>query len=241
MILLAIILIICAYLLGNLSPATILAKASGHNIKEEGSGNAGTTNVLRIVGPKAAIITLIVDLAKGFIATKLGLLLGMVIFEYNVTGSQYSLYMAYVLSAICGVASFFGHVWPVLLGFKGGKGVATALGVLLATDWRIALICLCFFLVVVALTKMVSLGSILAAILFLIIYIFATTKGYTTPFANSFIRFQFGTLAGWLPLILPYLIMVVVLIVKHRSNIERILKGEENKLSFKKSKENNHE
>lgn len=113
--------ILAAYLIGNISPAIILGKLSGVDIKKEGSGNAGTTNVLRVLGKKAAFITLVIDIAKGFLAVRLGMLFG------------------YETGAVCAVAVFCGHIWPCFYRFKGGKGVATAFGALLAINWMLGL------------------------------------------------------------------------------------------------------
>lgn len=189
----AVIFWIISYFLGNISPSTILARLAGKDIKKEGSGNAGTTNALRVLGTRAAIITLIIDMAKGFIAMGLGLL----ILPEN-------------LAAWCGIAVLLGHVWPILLKFQGGKGVATAFGVLLAVNWKIALICLGIVIVMVMITRMVSLGSIAAAVIF--------------PTLAWF-------MARWF--FYPGMVMVGVLLFKHSENMERIIHGEENKISFK--------
>ena len=101
--------LVIAYLLGNISPSTLLAKAKGIDIHKEGSGNAGTTNALRVMGKKAGVITLVVDVLKGTVAVLIGFLLA---------GSAGE--------AWCVLAVFCGHVWPVFYKFKGGKGVATA-------------------------------------------------------------------------------------------------------------------
>lgn len=220
--LITILLIIVSYFIGNISPATILSKASGIDIRNEGSGNPGATNVLRVMGKKAAIITLIIDIAKGFIATRGGCLLALYAFPKfckDIVCLSDATNAAAVISACCGLAVFCGHVWPIVFKFKGGKGVATGLGVLFATDWKTALICLGIFLIVVIATKMVSLGSIIAAVSFPIIYfIRLTVKGQ--PVSGAFY------------IMTPLMAMVVILVIKHRANIKRIIKGEENKLSF---------
>lgn len=186
--------VVIAYLLGNISPSTILAKLAGKDIKKEGSGNAGTTNALRVLGKKAAVITLVIDIGKGVVAVLIG-------------GALAGPVAAYA----CAPAVFIGHVWPVLLKFKGGKGVATAFGTLLAINWVLALICLAIVVAVVIVTRMVSLGSVTAAVCFVVLAWFME------------------------PDFLIYgLIMAAILIFKHRSNIARIIRGEENRLSFKK-------
>lgn len=182
-----------AYLLGNISPSTIIAKSRGIDIKKAGSGNAGTTNALRVLGKKAALITLIVDIGKGTAA---------VLIAYALIPAEYAMWSA--------LAVFLGHVWPVCLKFKGGKGVATAFGALLAINWVMALLCLGICGVVVLISRMVSLGSIVAALSFLVL--------------SWFMEPQFFIVG---------IFMAGILIFKHRANIVRIAKGQENKLSFK--------
>lgn len=186
--------VVIAYLLGNLSPSTIQAKMAGHDIKKEGSGNAGTTNTFRVLGARAAVITLVIDIGKGILAVWLG-------------GWLCSPAAAYA----CALAVLLGHVFPVLLKFQGGKGVATAFGAFLAIDWRMALLCLLIVAVVVVLTRFVSLGSVTAAV--------------ACPF-----------LCMWLePGFVPYgVVMALIVVFKHRSNLMRLAHGEENKLSFHK-------
>lgn len=188
-----IILIIVAYLLGSISPSIIQGKLKGIDIKKEGSGNAGSTNTLRVLGKKAALITLAVDILKGFIAVKLGAFGGM------------------TCAYLCAIAAFLGHIYPCYYGFKGGKGVATAAGVVLAINPLIALICLVLVLIIVAITRYVSLGSISAAVL-LIILCCISDRGFL-PFAT---------------------IIAVIVIFKHRANIDRLIHHKENKISFKK-------
>lgn len=186
--------VVIAYFLGNISPSTLLAKAAGLDIKKEGSGNAGTTNALRVLGKKAALITLVVDIGKGFVAVELGYLLSI---------PQAAMF--------CALAAFVGHVWPVVFKFKGGKGVATAFGVLLGINWQLALAALAVVAVVVILSRMVSLGSITGAAAF--------------PVLAYFMEPDFLYVGTF---------MAVLLIYNHRGNIKRLIKGEENKLSFGK-------
>lgn len=186
--------VVIAYFLGNISPSTLLAKAAGLDIKKEGSGNAGTTNALRVLGKKAALITLVVDIGKGFVAVELG---------YLLSTPQAAMF--------CALAAFVGHVWPVVFKFKGGKGVATAFGVLLGINWQLALAALAVVAVVVILSRMVSLGSITGAAAF--------------PVLAYFMEPDFLYVGTF---------MAVLLIYNHRGNIKRLIKGEENKLSFGK-------
>lgn len=145
------IAIVSAYLIGNISPAIILGKLNGIDIKKEGSGNAGTTNALRVLGKKAAIITLAVDILKGVLAVKLGMLIG------------------YKTGTWCALAVFCGHIWPCLYRFKGGKGVATAFGAILSVNWLLALTALAIVACGLLLSKRMSVGSLLGAATFPVI------------------------------------------------------------------------
>ena len=207
-----IIVTIIAYLLGSISFSVIISKKmAGFDVREKGSGNAGTTNVLRSVGKKAAVITLILDVLKGVLAVLVAYIAGNIVKE----GVDKAL-----LIQIAGLLVIVGHTFPIFFGFKGGKGIATALGVLLITNWNIGLICLVFALVVMALTKMVSLGSISAAILFPVLILFMPHTAYLVD-GNYII----------------YSILIAVLVVfNHRANVKRLLNGTENKLDFKKFK-----
>lgn len=207
-----IIVAVIAYLLGSISFSVIISKKmAGFDVREKGSGNAGTTNVLRSVGKKAAVITLIFDVLKGVLAVLVAYIVGNIVKE----GVDKAL-----LIQIAGLLVIVGHTFPIFFGFKGGKGIATALGVLLITNWNIGLICLVFALVLMALTKMVSLGSISAAILFPVLILFMPHTAYLVD-GNYII----------------YSILIAVLVVfNHRANVKRLLNGTENKLDFKKFK-----
>lgn len=207
-----IIVAIIAYLLGSINFSIIISKKmAGFDVREKGSGNAGTTNVLRTVGKKAAIITLICDILKGVVAVLIALLAGKIM-----EGLDDAL-----LVQLAGILVIVGHTFPIFFKFKGGKGIATSLGVLLMTNWQIGLICLVFALVLIILTKMVSVGSIAAAILFPVLVIFIK---------DNYIVAESG---NWSYLIYSIIIAVIV-IFNHRENVKRILNGTENKISLKK-------
>lgn len=202
------IVAIIAYLLGSISFSIIFSKKmAGIDIREKGSGNAGSTNVLRSVGKKAAALTLLCDCLKGVVAVLIGLLAG-----HLVKGTDISL-----LVQLAGIFVVIGHTFPIFFNFKGGKGVATSLGVLLTINWQIGLICLVFALLIMALTKFVSLGSVAAAVLFPVLTIFITTN-YITK--GNYVLFG--------------IILAAFVVFNHRENIKRLLSGKENKLSFKK-------
>ena len=199
-----------AYLIGSINFSVIISKKlAGIDIREKGSGNAGTTNILRVVGKRAALITLICDILKGVVSVLLALIIGLIIKNTD---------RAFLIQ-IAGIFVVIGHTFPVFFGFKGGKGVATSIGVLLMTNWKIGLICLVFGLVVVAVTRMVSLGSIAAAILF--------------PVLSLFISTNFIVEASGIKYLVYSLILALIVIFNHRENIKRIASGTENKISFK--------
>ena len=209
-----IIMAIISYLIGSVNFSVILSKKmAGFDVREKGSGNAGTTNMLRSVGKKAAALTLICDILKGVISISLAMILGNIVPNMNKE----------LLIQIAGVAVILGHTFPIFFQFKGGKGVATSLGVLLMSNWQIGLICLVFALVLMILTRMVSLGSCAAAVLFPVLTLFINDN-YTvlTEGKNGNAYFIYS------------LILAVIVLYNHRSNIKRILNGTENRLSFKK-------
>ena len=209
-----IIMALIAYVIGSINFSVIISKkVAGFDVREKGSGNAGSTNMLRSVGKKAAALTLVCDILKGVISIGIAVVLGNMVQDIN----------RELLVQIAGIAVVLGHTFPVFFGFKGGKGVATSLGVILMSNWQIGLICLVFALVLMALTRMVSLGSCGAAILFPVLTLFINTN-YTVltegkPGATYFIY---------------SVILAIFVLYNHRSNIKRILNGTENKLSFKK-------
>ncbi|MCG8483507.1 MAG: glycerol-3-phosphate 1-O-acyltransferase PlsY [Clostridia bacterium] len=190
-----IIWVVISYFIGNVSSAILIGKVTaGIDIRDHGSGNAGTTNVLRTLGKKAAAATLVCDVLKGVIAVLIGRFFG------NET-----------LAMICGLAAILGHIWPALFGFRGGKGIATGIGVIFATVPIPAFVCLGIGVVLIVITRFVSLGSICGAVLLPIV-----------------IYFYNETYFIWA------LCMAVIVIYTHRSNIKRLLNGNESKISFNK-------
>lgn len=207
-----IIVTIIAYLLGSISFSVIISKKmAGFDVREKGSGNAGTTNVLRTVGKKASIITLVCDILKGVVAILVAYVAGLIMKD--------SVDKA-LLIQLAGIAVILGHTFPIFFGFKGGKGIATALGVLMMTNWNIGLICLVFALVLMILTRMVSLGSIAAAVLFPVLIIFMPHTAYLVD--GNYIVYS--------------ILLAVLVVFNHRSNVKRLLTGTENKIDFKKLK-----
>ena len=164
MLTICILIAIIAYLIGSINFSVILSKKmAGFDVRQKGSGNAGTTNMLRSVGKKAAAITLICDILKGVVSIGIAILVG---YLFNAQNKS-------ILVQIAAIAVVIGHTFPIFFGFKGGKGVATSLGVLIMTNWQIGLICLAIAIIIMAITKMVSLGSCMAAIAFPLLTYFA--------------------------------------------------------------------
>jgi glycerol-3-phosphate acyltransferase PlsY len=189
--------VLAGYLLGSLNSSLIVGKFYGVDVRQHGSGNAGTTNTLRTLGKKAALFVLLGDLLKGILAYFAG---------YLVYGGQLG-------GVVAGTAAVIGHVWPVFFGFKGGKGVLTSLAVLMLIDWQIALGMLGIFILLVLISRYVSLGSIIAA------FLFPTTAIALGRNAET---------------IICSTIIAILIIFKHHTNIKRLFSGTESKFSFHK-------
>ena len=190
------LIIVITYFIGNISPSTLIAKSSGVDIKREGSGNAGTANALRVLGFKSAAVTLLIDVLKGTLAVLLGgILLGH-------TPAMYCL-----LSVICG------HVWPVMLHFKGGKGVATAFGALMGLNPALGLAALGAVVLGVLVSRRMSVGSLAGSV--------------ACPFLIWFLEPDF---------MIPGTIMACIIFFNHRDNIVRMYRGEEPKINLKRKK-----
>lgn len=199
-----VIAVVIAYLLGSIPFSYIIGKLKGIDIREHGSGNVGATNALRVLGTKTGIITLILDMGKGFLAVELCRIL--------IPGAESGILVIVAITAI------LGHIFTIFLGFKGGKGVATSAGVFIDLMPLPCLLALLLFIIIVAITRYVSLGSILAAF-FLFSYVLIDN------ILNSFARWE-------------YLVVITLvagfIIIRHKGNIERLIKGNENRISFKK-------
>ena len=201
---------IIAYLIGSVNFSVILSKKmAGFDVREKGSGNAGTTNMLRSVWKKAAALTLMCDVLKGVVAILIAMFIG---WAFKVENQS-------LLVQIAGIAVVLGHTFPIFFGFKGGKGVATSLGILIMSNWQIGLICLVFGVLLIALTRMVSVGSCAAAVLFPVLTLFITDN-YIVAQGSGYLIYS--------------IILAVIVLFNHRSNIKRIMAGKENRISFKK-------
>lgn len=200
------VIVMLGYLFGAIPSAVWFGQAFyGVDVREYGSGNAGATNTFRVLGAKAGSIVMFVDILKGWTATNLPYLL-----DASLVGLPNSPQFVNFQLAL-GVIAVIGHLFPVFAGFRGGKGVATLFGMVLAIHLEAALICVSVFLVILLVTHYVSLGSILA--------------GFSFPFSIAFV---FKTT---IPSVLLYGIAICALIlVTHQKNIERLLKGHESKI-----------
>lgn len=197
-----IIIIIITYLLGNISTSYIIAKrVAGVDIRTQGSGNAGSTNVLRTLGKKAGLMTFVGDLLKGVVAVLIAEIIAKITGIDVLTAGYIG-----VVGVVCG------HNWPAFLGFRGGKGVATSLGSMIAVNPIIALTCFGIFLVIVAITKYVSLGSVLSISM--------------SPIFMLVLHNEKGLLAT--------LFLTLSVIFTHRENIKRLINGTERKIGQKK-------
>ena len=212
MVLVCIFIAVVAYLIGSINFSVIFSKKiAGFDVREKGSGNAGTTNILRSVGNKAASLTLVCDILKGVVAIGIALAVGYI---FNADNKS-------ILVQIAGIAVVVGHTFPIFFGFKGGKGVATSLGILIMSNWEIGLICLAVGVALIAITRMVSVGSCVAAILFAVLTYFIKDN-YIVTEGSGYFTYS--------------IILAAFILFNHRSNIVRILQGKENKISFKSKK-----
>ncbi len=214
-------IIILSYLVGSIPTSIIISKlVMGIDIRDHGSGNAGGTNVYRVMGWKYGILVILLDALKGVLAVVFVARLhyGNMPFNNATPFDDFTL-----VQILAGVSAIIGHVWTVFAGFKGGKGIATALGMLIIVATIDMLVALGVFVLVVAYSRYISLGSIMAAIavpLTLIVrenIFHVDIPGYST--------------------LLPFIIGVSVLVIfTHRKNVVRLMNGNENKISFSKKK-----
>ena len=206
-----ILLLIIGYIIGNIETGYIFGKLNKMDIRNYGSGNAGATNTLRVLGPKAGLIVFLGDFCKSLIPC----LVVRYIFRDNVSLSY--MYMLYI-----GLGVVLGHNFPFYLGFKGGKGVASTAGIIIALDIRIAAVCLAAFIVIVVVTRYVSLASIVVMIIFI-------------GMSHLLVKTNYGFANGSSPMEFRLLVVVIgfLSIFMHRANIKRLLSGTENKIGKK--------
>lgn len=197
-----------AYLIGSISTAIIVGRfMAGDDIRSHGSGNAGATNALRTYGKKAAVFVVLGDCLKAVVAILVGMIEAKVI-GANAQTMQLAVYIA-------GVGAVLGHNFPLYFKFRGGKGILVSTVAILFADWKIGLAVIVFSILIMAITRYVSLGSVLGSVALVIL-------GFIFHFGDT-----------------PYLIFAVILAVSaifmHRGNIKRLINGTENKLGSKKN------
>jgi glycerol-3-phosphate acyltransferase PlsY len=202
---LALLAIVLSYLAGAIPSGVIIGKLKKVDIREHGSGNIGFTNALRVIGVKPAIIVLLMDVGKGVAA----------VLAISQLGELQSNPLMPYMRELCGGFAMIGHVWTVFLKFRGGKGVATSLGIFTAIYWQAGLISLGVWIIAVGITRYVSLGSILLCISFCVA-VFIRDGQYI-----------------W-GLRIMALAVTVIVIYRHKGNIQRLIKGEERKFGHRK-------
>lgn len=214
-----IVIVVLSYLVGSIPTGILVSKSvKGLDIRNHGSGNMGGTNVFRVLGWKYGLLVIILDALKGAIAVVAisRLYLGSFPFPNQTPFDDFTL-----VQLIAGISAMIGHIWTVFAGFKGGKGIATGLGILIVLTTTEIFIALGIFVLVVYLSRYVSLASILATV--------------SIPMTMIIRENLFHVDIDGYGTLLPFLFGVAVLVVyTHRKNIQRLLAGSENKISFKK-------
>ncbi|MEI8117186.1 MAG: glycerol-3-phosphate 1-O-acyltransferase PlsY [Flavobacteriia bacterium] len=203
---LLIIIILLGYFIGSIPTAVWVGKAfHGMDIREHGSKNAGATNTFRVLGKRSGWFVLIVDVSKGVLAACLPHFFSDLLEGYK---------DEFLILQLCGsFSAVFGHVFPIFAHFRGGKGVATSLGIVIGINPYAALVCLAIFLIVFISSRYVSLGAIISALCF--------------PFVSYFMIQEDARI-----MIIFTVVLGVMVILAHRKNIERLWKGEENKMNL---------
>lgn len=214
-------IIVLSYLVGSIPTSIIVSKLSrGIDIRNYGSGNAGGTNVMRVLGWKQGLLVILLDALKGVLAVVViaRMHYGSMPFTNATPFDDFTL-----VQIIAGISAVIGHIWTVFAGFRGGKGIATALGMLLMISTVDMLIAIGVFVVVVTISRYVSLGSIVAAI--------------TVPLTLVVRENIFNVHIQGYNTLLPFVIILTMLVIfTHRKNVVRLFNGSENKLSFSKKK-----
>jgi glycerol-3-phosphate acyltransferase PlsY len=208
---LELLLLFCAYLIGSTPTAVWVSKGIfGMDIREYGSGNAGATNTFRVLGSKAGTFVMLVDMIKGVLAVRLSYLL-----SYYHNPDHLTQLVNFQIGL--GLAAVVGHIFPIWANFRGGKGIATLFGLVLAIQPLVAICCVGVFLLILSLTRYVSLSSIIASIAFpiLILYIFNEPEVFYRIFAIA---------------------VALMVVLTHQKNITRLLTGNENKVPLFKNK-----
>ncbi len=211
------IIAVLSYLVGSIPTSIIVARASrGIDIRQYGSGNAGGTNVIRVLGWKLGVFVILIDMAKGLVSTMIiaRLMQGSIPFSNATPFDDFT-----VVQIIAGCAAILGHIWTVFAGFRGGKGIATAGGMLIGIAPVEVAVSFGVFTIVLLISHYVSLGSLSAAVAFPLTMFFRE---------NIFLV----DIEGYRTLIYFSLAIALLIIYTHRPNINRLLKGTENRIRF---------
>ena len=212
-----ILFLILAYLTGSFPSAVWVGRTFyNKDVREYGSGNAGATNTFRVLGKRAGIPVLMMDVFKGWLSVNYIYFITdasplKFSFTETVTSSQFEIQLA------LGIAAVIGHLFPIYTGFRGGKGIATLLGLLIGLNPIAAISSIVVFIIVFLISKYVSLGSILASIAFPVVVFFILEKENVNPSLELFSVF-----------------VPILTLITHQKNIERLIRGEENKVKFDK-------
>lgn len=222
----AIITAVGAYLLGSINFSIIITqKAAKMDIRDVGSGNAGFTNVMRTVGKKPAILTMLLDFLKCIVAVAIGIFVFGSVEASNVTHTELIGYGKYVAGVFC----ILGHMFPCYFGFRGGKGVVTSCAMILTIDWRVWLILCSVFLIIFFIKGIVSLGSIIGISLFPV----------ATFCFGYFVDYKLCERVGLTYVVtstLMALFVASIVVIRHKNNIVRLKNGTETKITPKDSK-----
>ncbi|MBN1619865.1 glycerol-3-phosphate 1-O-acyltransferase PlsY [candidate division WOR-3 bacterium] len=204
---------VCSFLLGGIPTGLIISRRYGKDPRKEGSRNIGATNVIRTVGLKPGLTTFLLDILKGVLP---------VLAAKIIAGKYFpdSSFAAEFLPSICAICAVAGHVFSPYLGFRGGKGVATGLGTVIVLTPVLSLVVFCVFLLLMALFRIVSLGSIFSALSYAALL--SAVRFFNLPVSLTHGEFYYG------------LAMAFFVVFTHRKNIGRLLRGEEKKLNWKK-------
>lgn len=204
------VILVLSYIIGSFPTSIIVGKIlRGIDIREHGSGNAGGTNVFRVLGPGPGIFVMLFDAFKGFAAT---FWVSKIVIDSQPLETG-------LIMILAGLSAVFGHIWTIFAGFRGGKGVGTAAGMLAALFPKALLVCLVVFFIVLAASKIVSISSMSAAV--------------ALPITLSILRFVFHSPVQFSLYIFSY-IAAALIIYTHRSNIKRLINGTENKIGKRK-------
>lgn len=218
-----------SYILGSLSFSIIFTRLFSHaDVRTMGSGNAGFTNVLRCVGVIPSILTFVFD----FLKAVLSIFLATLIFNHLVFNGMKSFLILEIMQYLAGISCILGHMYPCFFNFKGGKGVITVAGTMLFIDYRIFIAAFIVFAAVFLISKIISLSSISAAIslpisIFLITFFLDFLPNTNNPNSNYSVGYIIVAC-------ISFIIISLIVVAKHKSNIQRIIKGEEKKISVKK-------